>query len=329
MERKRQISICLCLFVLFFSLQSFPIICQDRIENRPINNVFVLINGEPKKGELEELIPISPGDVFSLKIIRDAVKSIYRSGLFADVQVFIGGGPEVDLTFSLTKNLFVRNIQFRGYEDVSRKKLRENLFVLQEGRTYSSDKLAKATDELKNVLENEGYFGPEIETSTVVDRVNSQVDIRFDIRSARKYTVGEISFKGELIVPEAALKKKMHTQTGREFIPVVLEEDLGRIREIYLELDYQRIEVEIIEKVFDEKNGLVAFLLNVTPYDKIEIVVEGADIPLEILKPIWAAGVFEEWSLSEGKAKIINYLREKNYLFSKFDAGRTSGFFYG
>ena len=70
MERKRHLSICLCLFVLFFSLQSFPVINQDRIENRPINNVFVLINGEPKKGELEELIPITPGDVFSLQIFR-------------------------------------------------------------------------------------------------------------------------------------------------------------------------------------------------------------------------------------------------------------------
>jgi len=316
MKRKRRFYINVCLFVLFFSIKPFPIICQDRVENRPINSVLVLIDGESKEGEWGELIPITPGDVFSLKAIRDAVKNIYKSGLFADVQVSIGEGPDVDLTFSLTKNLFVRDIKFYGYEDVSRRKLRENLFVLQEGRSFSSERLLKAKDELKSVLENEGYFSPEIEASTIVDRVNSQVDIFFDIRSARKYTVGEISFKGELLVSEATLKKKMHTQTGREFTPVVLEEDLGRIKEIYLDLDYQRIEVEIIEKVFDEERGRVSFLLNVTPYDKIEIVVEGADIPLEILKPIWVTGVSEEWSLSEGNAKIINYLREKNYLFS-------------
>ena len=316
MERKRRFCISLCLFVLFFSIKPFPIICQDRVENRPINSVFVLIDGESKEGELGELIPITSGDIFSLKVIRDTVKYIYKSGLFADVQVYIGEGPKLELTFSLLKNLFVRNIQFHGYEDVSRKKLRENLFVLQEGRSFSGEKLSKAKDELRSVLENEGYFYPDIEASTNVDKVNSQVDIRFDIRSARKYTVGEISFKGELLVPEATLKKKMHTQTGKDFIPVVLEEDLDRIREIYLELDYQRVEVEITEKSFDEESGRVSFLLNVTPYEKIEIVVEGADIPLDLLKPIWAAGVFEEWSLSEGKAKIINYLREKNYLFS-------------
>ncbi|MFC2166740.1 BamA/TamA family outer membrane protein [Acidobacteriota bacterium] len=264
---------------------------------------------------MEELIPIVQGDLFSLKSIRDAVKYLYKSGLFADVQVSLGVGPELDLIFSLTKNLFVRNIQFRGYEDVSQKKIRDSLLVLQEGRSFSSEKLSKAVDEVKNVLENEGYFSPEIETSTDVDQENSQVDIRFDIRSARKYKVGEISFGGEILVSEAVLKKKMHTAPGKDFIPAELEEDLDRIREIYLEMDYQRVEVEIVDKVFEEETGTVSILLKVTHYEKIEIVVEGADIPLEILKPIWETRVFEDWSLSEGKAKIINYLREKNYLF--------------
>ena len=303
------------IYALLFYFLSFPLHSQNRVENKPIKSVIVLINGESREGGLEELIPIVQGDLFSLKSIRDAVKYIYKSGLFADVQVSIGAGPELDLTFSLTKNLFVRNIQFRGYEDVSRKKIRDNLFVLQEGHSFSSEKLSKAVDEVKNVLENEGYFSPEIETSTDVDQENSQVDIRFDIRSARKYTVGEISFEGEILVSEAALKKKMLTVTGKDFIPAVLEEDLDRIREIYLEMDYQRVKVEIVEKTFEEENGRVSFLLKVTPYEKIEIVVEGADIPLELLKPIWEARVFEEWSLSEGEAKIINYLRGKNYLF--------------
>ncbi len=305
----------LCLLVLLFSIKPFHIFSQVKVENRLINNIFVLIDGETRKGELEELIPITPGDIFSLKVIRDVVKNIYQSGLFSDVQVSIGDGPKLDLTFSLTKNLFIRNIQFKGYEDVSRKKLRENLFVLQEGHSFTSEKLSGALDELRNVLENEGFFSPVIDVSTDIDRLNSQVDILFDIRSARKYIVGEIVFEGEILVSEATLKKKMQTETGKEYIPAVLQEDLKSIREIYLEMDYQRVEVEIIEKRFDEETARVSFLLNVTPYEKIEIIVEGADVPLELLKPIWEARVFEEWSLSEGRAKIINYLREKNYLF--------------
>lgn len=316
MEKKRQIFSSVCIYVLLFYFLSFPLFSQSRIENKPIKNVIVLIDGESREGGLKELIPIGQGDLFSLKNIRDAVKNIYKSGLFADVQVSIGTGPELELTFSLTKNLFVRNVQFRGYEDVSRKKIRDNMLVLQEGTAFSSEKLLKALEEVKNVLENEGYFSPEIETSTAVNQENSQVDLTFDIRSARKYTVRKISFIGEILVSEAVLKKKMHTEVGKDFIPAVLEEDLDRIREIYLEMDYQRVKVEIVEKAFEEENGRVSLFVEVTPYEKIEIVVEGADIPLELIKPVWEARVFEDWSLYEGEAKIINYLREKNYLFS-------------
>ena len=296
MEGKRRFFVKLFLFAVLLYFMPFSIFSQSGVENRPINSVSVLVDGESPEEDLGELIPVFPGDIFTLKSIRDAVKYIYKSGLFADVRVSAGDGPELDLTFSLTKNLFVRNIQFRGYEDVSRKKLREDLFVLQEGGSFSREKLSKAKDELNKVLENEGFFSSKIEASTNVDRVNSQVDILFDIRSARKYTVGKIAFEGEILVPEAVLKKKMRTETEKEFIPAVLQEDLERIREIYLEMDYKRVEVEITEKLFDEESGRVSFLLKVTPYEKIDIVVEGADIPLELLKPIWEAGVFEEWS---------------------------------
>ena len=316
LDRRRRCYLCLVVFILFFSTKPFLAVGQDGPENRPIKSVFIQINGESREEEFQELIPISPGDIYSLKAIRDAVKVIYRSGMFADVQVAISDGPELELTFYLTKNLSVRNIQFKGLEDVSRKKLRENLFVLQEGGSYFSGKLSRAKEEIGNVLEREGYFSPEIEASANVDRLNSQVDIRFDIHLAKKYRVGEISFEGDILVPEETLKRKMNTEPGKEFIPAVLEEDLDLIKEIYLEMDYQRVEVEISERVFDEEKGLVSFLLTITPNEKIEIVVEGADIPEELLKPIWEARVFEEWSLSEGEAKIINYLREKNYLFS-------------
>jgi outer membrane protein assembly complex protein YaeT len=50
-------------------------------------------------------------------------------------------------------------------------------------------------------------------------------------------------------------------------------------------------------------------------YEKIEIVVKGAQIPLNLLKPIWEARIFEEWGLREGHAKILGYMRKKGYLF--------------
>jgi outer membrane protein insertion porin family len=39
-------------------------------------------------------------------------------------------------------------------------------------------------------------------------------------------------------------------------------------------------------------------------------------VPLDPLKSIWEARIFEEWGLAEGEAKIISYLRKKGFLFA-------------
>ncbi|MCJ7580864.1 MAG: hypothetical protein MUP98_10065, partial [Candidatus Aminicenantes bacterium] len=80
MENKRRIFSSMCIYALLFYFLSFPLLGQNRVENKPIKSVIVLINGEPREGGLEDLIPIVQGDLFSLKRIRDAVKSIYKSG---------------------------------------------------------------------------------------------------------------------------------------------------------------------------------------------------------------------------------------------------------
>ena len=81
-------------------------------------------------------------------------------------------------------------------------------------------------------------------------------------------------------------------------------------------MNYQRAEIEVEEKRFDEKEGCVDLTLKIIPHEKIEIIVKGAQVPLNLLKPIWEARIFEEWGQTEGQAKILGYMRKKGYLQS-------------
>jgi outer membrane protein insertion porin family len=112
----------------------------------------------------------------------------------------------------------------------------------------------------------------------------------------------------------------MRTKEGGDFVPSLLEEDLERIRQSYRDLGYQRAEVLMAERRFDDGNDQVFLVVQVLPQEKIEIIVEGADVPLELLEPIWEAQIFEDWGLREGDAKIINHLRKKGYIFATVDS---------
>jgi len=280
-----------------------------------IAKVSIRIDGQPAAEEVKDLIPINEGEPFSLKKITNSIKQIYKTGLFSDVQVLKEGEQEIHLIFMLTRKLIARKIIFQGKQNVSHKKLKEGLFSLHEGSFFSEDRLAKAIEEIKETLRDQGFFYPEIKASAEKDPKTSSVNVFFDIQSAKKFIIRKIAFNGEVILDQAELKKEMKSKEGQVYIPSVLEKDIARLKEIYNSKGYQRAEIELEEKRFDETQGNAFLSVRITPHEKIEIEVRGAQVPLSLLRPIWEAEVFEEWGLAEGEAKIITFMRERGYLF--------------
>jgi len=304
-------------FLLFFFIVFLPkeSVSLSQKSSPLIAKVSVRIDGQANGEEMAELIPVKEGEEFSLKKVSNSIKQIYKTGLFSDVQVLKEGEQEIQLTFLLTRRYFIRKITFRGRQKVARKYLKESLFSLSEGSFFSDEKASKAVGELKEALTRKGFFQPEIEAFTERDFKSPTVSMIFEISSAKRYIIKKIAFSGEKIFPEAGLKKEMKVKEGGLYVPSALEEDLKRLKEFYGSKGYQRTEIAVEEVRFDEAERGAYVSLRIIPHEKIEIVVEGAQVPLRLLEPIWEPRIFEEWGLAEGAAKIIAYLRKKGCLF--------------
>jgi len=309
--------IALFLFFVFSPGRSFP-----QAPERPsiISKISVEAKGEPGIKDIEGLIALKEGEPFSIKKIRSSIKQIYRTGLFSDIQVTRQGTERIELTFILTNKLFVRKIDFQGKGEISYEKLRSSMSALRIRDSFSQEKLNRAVEQLKEALNIEGYFYADIKTTVHKDLFNSQVDVLFDVQSAKRFKVDEITFIGDIIVSAEELKKKMETRVGMIYVPSVLENDITKVKEIYNSLDYRRADIHVKERTFDENEEVVSLVLEIIPYEKIEIEIRGAKVPVDLLKPIWEVRIFEEWGLAEGEAKIIEFLRKKNYLFSVVDS---------
>lgn len=285
-----------------------------------VSKVAVSIDGYPSEGTVDELITIKPGDSFSLKEVNDSIKRIYRTELFSDISVVKSGQRNIELTFLLTSRLYTRHINFIGSHEVPISKLKSKLSALREDSSFSDGKLERALEELDQQLREDGYFDTPITPS--VNRVpgTSEVDILFDVGMSRRFIVNSLVFIGELNLSEDQLRKEMKTEEGGTFVPSILEEDIAKLKELYASEDFRRAEIEIKERNFDGEKGHVNLVLEVRPREKISIVIQGADVPLNLLKPIWEANIFEEWGLSEGEAKIVGYLRQRGYIFVTVDS---------
>jgi len=281
-----------------------------------IDTIIVQTDEGPGSEAFTELITINPGERFSYIRVSNNIKQLYKTGLFSDIKVLKEGEKKLQLVFLLTKNLIVRQIRFSGLEFISDRKIKSGLESLREGESFSEEKLQRSIDELIKALEKEGYFHPDIEVEREKDPETGQVDVTFRLEYIRKYNVGTINFTGETILAEEQLIKKMDIKPGSEFIPSILNDDLQRLKGLYTGMDYRRAEVSVEAREFDRIKGLVDLKIHVTPGEKIEIIIKGADVPKELLVPIWEGEIFEEWGLAEGEAKIISYLRRKGFLFA-------------
>jgi len=281
-----------------------------------VSKIEVWVDGLPNTENLERLVSIRPGDPYSLFAVSESIKQIYRSRLFSDVEVIRSGEDRVELRFLLTRRLVVRKIAFRGKKGASGRKLRDSLYALEEFAYFSEDKLGRAVDELKRALNDEGYFQPHVQADAVRVPGTPQVDVVFMIAAGARYAISSIRFEGNRGLSEADLKRSMKTREGDLYSLSRLDRDLAKLRELYARNRYPRAEVELSAEDFFPENGTVSLLIRADPDERIDILISGAQVPIELVLPIWEERIFEEWGLDEGEARILAYLRGKGYILA-------------
>lgn len=314
-RRPSAFSVALCSVLLSLSLFSSYAFSQES-DPPLIGGIQVWVDNLPPNENIEGLISIKQGDAYSLEAITQNIKRIYKTGLFSDVEVLKSGQEQVELKFMLTRKLLVRKIHFQGNKGISRARLNEALFSLRADSFFSEERLGRATEELKKGLNQQGYFLPQIDTAVRRDPQAPEVDVTFSIRPGTRFAVEGVFFTGNGPVRGGELQRKMKTRKGSPYIPARLEQDIASLKNLYATLSYPRAEIELVNEKFDTARGTVALYLNIDPYERIKIIIQGADVPLKLLTPIWQERIFEDWGLTEGEARIVSYLRGRGFIFA-------------
>ncbi len=291
-----------------------------------VGRIVVRVDGQPGEAGLLDLVPIQPGDSFSPRLVDQAVKQIFRTGLFADVRVTKQGEQRIDLFFDLVRKVFINAVRFRGAK-VSATRLGENLTVLRPGAYLQEDRIPEAVSQVGKGLRQEGFFDAVVVGDVKKKEGSSTADLIFRILDWKTFRIGGLEVEWKAEIPERALLKKMKSKVGDLYVPNRLAADLQGLSQGLDRSGYPRAEVRLLGESFDEESRRVDLRIEILPNEKITIVVNGAKVPGRLLAPIWEERVFEQWGLSEGDARILNYLRRQGYLFaavqSRVEKGRN------
>jgi outer membrane protein assembly complex protein YaeT len=281
-----------------------------------VASVVIKVDGEPAESDIQNLVTIVPGEPYSIKRTDAAVKRLFQTGLFSDIQVVKDGEADVRLTFLLARKLRVRKIEIRTEKGISAGWLKDELYAVRTDGDFTSDKVQRASAELVAVLKKEGYFKAVVEPRA--ERVADEplMDVSFDVKAGRRFAVASLEITGDRDVRAADVRKTLVTRVGRPYVPSELEADIGRIKDFYGTRGYPRAEIVLEREAFDDAAASVALSLFVVPHERIQIMIRGAKVPEDIVRPIWEERIFEEWGLAQSEARVLAYLRGQGYVFA-------------
>lgn len=181
---------------------------QLRIQNVTVtgaeshNNSFILATANLEVGETISI----PGEV-----IPAAIRRLYRTGLFSDVQVLQTEttSTTVSLEIRVVEQPRLQEFIISGVKRSHRRELREQINLIP-GFAVTESAKAQAVNTIKRYYLEKGYRGTEVEIKiSETDPLRNRITLDFDIDAGVRIQVRNISFDGNDSFTDRKLRKEL------------------------------------------------------------------------------------------------------------------------
>lgn len=250
-------------------------------------------------------LPIQAGDAVDANVLDVAVRTLSRTGLFADVQVGIQNG---DLIVQIVENPIINQVVFEGNSAVGEDKLREEVTISARG-IYTRAKVQEDVGKIVELYRLSGRISASV-TPKIVQLEQNRVDVIFEIDEGPETGVRAITFLGNEAFNDNELREVMVTKqsvwwnffgTNDNYDPNRLDYDREQLRKFYTNRGYYdfRVVSAVAELVPD--NSAFGITLTVDEGDRynfgeVKVVTENdrlnADF-LTMLLPIHQGELYE------------------------------------
>lgn len=196
---------------------------------------------------------LKAGDPYDPTAVRAAVRRLFATGLFTDVDIQDSPAPGgVDLTIAVKERSRVQAVEFSGAKKIEEKTLKEKITVAT-GQLVDQGTLDLDTRKIQDAYANEGYSRAKV---TAITRVSGPgaVKVVFQINEGQKLKVRGIEIHGANVLSAKGLRKSMKSKTpaflrSGTFKPPQLEEDETKLRLYMRTHGFRDAEVDSIKNI--------------------------------------------------------------------------------
>jgi outer membrane protein insertion porin family len=285
------------------------------------------------EGTVYNYLPISIGDTVDPVRIKEAVRAVYGTGLFSDIEFRREGNT---LIIAVRERPSIKSFTISGNKDIETEQLEESLqdVGLAAGRTFDRSVLENVTQFLTDQYYARGKYNVIVDTD-VEELPDNTVDIAINITEGRRAKIRQINIVGNEAFSDEELLKAFKLKTpnmlcfyrqdcryGRD----ELAGDIESLESYYLDRGYATFEVESTQVAISPDRQSIYITINVEEGEPFvisdvklagDLVVPEAQLQrLVLAKP---GQTFSQRALTQTSDLISYRLGEDGYAFARVE----------
>lgn len=282
-------------------------------------------------GTVYTYLPISVGDKVDAQRVSNAVRALYKTGFFSNVQMRRSGDT---LIVDVRERPSIASFKIKGNKKLKTKDLVKPLkkIGLARGRVFSHSVLKKVKQQLSQLYISHAKYNATVDTD-VKHIGNNRVDVTINISEGVNTTIKAINIVGNKTFDDSTLLNQFKLETthwysflggNNKYLSETLSGDLESLRSYYMDRGYADFRIKSVQVTISPDYKHVFITINVHEGDIYKIAkvsLAGKFIvpkkKLEKLIQTRTGNTFSMGAAQDGADLITNLLGSKGYAFAK------------
>lgn len=259
-----------CYVLLLVGLVSGPLLAQETApqetpQDQPVQFIEVEGSLRVEAETVRSYMIVKPGMTADPLLLDQSLKSLFASGLFADVTIRRERGG---LVVTVVENPIINRVIFEGNSKLKDEDLYEES-SLRPRQVYTRSKIQNDVEKFVELYRRSGRFSAKVEPK-VIQLPQNRVDVIFEIEEGETTRVRSINFIGNERFDDDRLREEVSTQESRwwrflssndKYDPDRIAYDSDLLRRFYLSKGYAdfRVISSFAELTRDGKEFFVTF----------------------------------------------------------------------
>ena len=292
-------------------------------EGKLVQSIQIPGIAERDRAHILELLPQKAGEPLDRGHVRDSIRALYATGRFADIQAeVVPSGDGVALAFITSANFFVGAVNVEGAPTRPTSNQIVNASKFQLGERYTQEKLERALENIRQLMQEGGYYRARVTAESISNAATQQLDILFHITRGEQAKVGEVKVTGTSGLSSIEVQQIAHMDRGKRITAALVSGSLQRLRKRFQKQSRALAQVSIAEQPYHPETNSVDFTFQIDPGPVVVIFARGFHISRGVLKkevPVYEENAVDDDLLNEGKRNLLDYMQTRGHFDAKVD----------